>query len=600
MTKKPVAVTFAVIAALAVPAVIALAPRSVPAQERPAEPAKPPAQVRCIDVSGIATQEAIWGSAGYLAALPFTAYPDPERKVHPETEAIGPNVGEIVEFLRSGDATIRDECEVVVTDGATLLVRAPEKAIRRITESIDALRAASVPAEATVRSVTLPAGPQGDSLAAAVEALAGAPVPADLVARLVAADADGGARGGTASGPAGAWNLFAAVQTTRAITNWDVEIAQTASISDPVPSDVEEGLRAAIRADLLSDGRAVVTAAAAAGDAVKPFRRVEFRTKDLASAEMPEVRGTWSCSSAVLAPGETAAVLADSFTADRTRVRRVLLFTLDRMPKSSMPANVTSVPCRFARAPDAPRVWVGATRHGEGDEAWRPGLFVASREEQNEGPETMLRAATSELDARGGLEVGAAAAITAWPGGGSLVMNGPEPARLAAAAVAAQVEATLVRPAWISIRLVARDGSEERVVGAVSSAMLLGRGASFAATTEIAYVHDHDVEVAQEARIADPIPAEAVGGTVVNVRLDGAAGGALRAALDIYVASVGTPEPLPSTATEVGVTESVPAKRVLARCTVDVEPGRAKEIELGRNPFGPGRLVAVVRAALRK
>lgn len=546
---------------------------------------------------------------GSLAGPRLPAFPPPnEVRLHPlgwrsasaeevevPPEEVLPTSGQVIELLRSAIPEPKDAPFDIEAEGDALHVTAPAATQKELEQAFEALRRTlATPYEIEVRSVSLPDGPAGDAL---VEELSRADaLPADAVARLLSADRDGGARGTVLSAYESRWTAFEQVRARSVVSDFDVEVAQASSIADPLPREVEDGLRAAVRAARTPTGGALVSVSAAAGDLVEPVRRVDFRTTDLGTAEMPEFRGAFVSTAAALWPGETAAIVLASPVSERASVRRVLLV-------------------RLVSAPPAPQL-ARLDVHGVGAltvQPLRPFLFVPlppysvdfaldvaspKREAVAQARERLRRDVIATAGAaRFERQSTVLAEARDWPGG-AFVVQGDAETREAVRAAVVTIERQRVRAARVTLRLEVRGaaGAPAQLVGVTSFPALVGHGAALAAYASVPYVADFDVEIAEKARIADPVIATAVGGTVLNLTLADGPGGALRADLTLFVAGVGPPEPAVGGAAEVGVIERVPERRSQVAQSVLVAAGRASEIELGPSPWGPGRLVAVLRA----
>lgn len=588
----------------------ALAPSICAAQDKAGEPAPAPAKPRTerrFDLGGICAP----GSVGSPEVSVDSARPFGWR--HPESAAENaevdeptPSANQVTELVRSLVPTTGAPDDTAVDfDGTSLRVMATAAGHQRVAAIVDALRRSiGAPFEIEVRSIALD-GAGADALVAELDALGGGPVADDLARRLLAADRDAGARGSTVTTYEGRWSLFEQVQTRAVVCDWDVEIAQAASIADPVPQAIEDGLRAAVHAARMQDGRTLVSVTAAAGDVVEPFRRVELRTKDLGACELPEVRGAYASTAAPMRVGQWAAIVLAAPLSERDALRRAVLVRLVSAPPApDLPgmdvAGVGAI--RLARARPSFRTPLVLR---EEDDAVHHGLRVAFL-----APRTTLdvaalvraiSASAPDLVERPGNIL---AAVSDWPGG-AVVAQGDKDLRAAVKATLGAAEREWVVGARVGVRLVVRraDGAE-RVVGSLSSPALVGRGVALAAYASVPYVGDYDVEVAQEARIADPLVRTAFGGMVVNLALAQAEGGGLRVDLELTASSVGAVETSSAGATEVGLLERVTTRRSRVAQTFVLATGSSREVELGPSPWSSPtrgeRLVAIVRAEIAR
>jgi hypothetical protein len=588
-------------------------PRECRAGEPPAAPADAPLD-RVYDLSGIRSSVAsIEGVAGPESVQPFGPTSGwKEGLPGPEAQEPGPSLDRLIDLARSTlppDLAESASMDVVGGD-ATIRVRTTAAGHDRVASLLDAFRADwGTPYEIDLRVLTLGEDAAGDALLAETERAPRGRVGAELAARLVAADARHGLRGSTVLALPGRWAFVEAVRETRVAADFDVEIAEAASIADPVAFRVAEGVRAAVRACPISDGRALVSFAAAAGD-VANLRRLEMRTKDLGALELPDACGALAVTETSLAAGETTAVvLAAPTTASGASSRYVVVLRLASVPSRSRSGDLAILPTGALCAP-RPRPAFG---RAEGDDEdgqsvlgggvylrwlepgvghWLDGLV----QQVHEG-------AGGAFEEEGTFLTGAGD----WPGGGALILRAP-PATLAkAAAVLAEAEREATGTVWTSVRLVetppdVAKGEDAvrggRTVGVLAGPVVPGGIAAFASHRSTAFVGDYDVEVAQSARIADPIPLTATGGVLVEVRLARAARGAWRVDASLRASSTGPVEPAPAQASEVGVLERIPVRRTRFAGSVVVAPGTPRAVDLGESPWrapGTTRLWAVFR-----
>ena len=157
----------------------------------------------------------------------------------------------------------------------------------------------------------------------------------------------------------------------------------------------------------------------------------------------------------------------------------------------------------------------------------------------------------------------------------------------------ASFERELLRPVRLKIELLAGD----KTVGLLAAPLLIDRTAAFAAYHQLDFLSDYEVEVAQEARIADPVRDFAYGGMFANVKVSPAGARNYRLRLDLRVAAMDAIRAINPAAGGFGSLQSVPVRTRHVRTMLDLAPGRPKTIDLGRNPYAPdkpGRLIARV------
>ncbi|MCE9637969.1 MAG: hypothetical protein K8T90_19895 [Planctomycetes bacterium] len=603
----------AVAAAALVPA---LAPTSCPAQEKKGDPAaaegeKParPLVARIYDIAGIRTPRIVTtlkpADADHLR--PFGISPGlyndlaDDTVTAPEAHPGADDVGELLRaFLPR--AVGEDSKFTSVWDGAAIRVVTTDEGQKIVAAALESLRLAAVPFQFDVRSVTLRDDTESAAILAELDRLDGAQVPATLVERLLSSDTHGGLRGGTVCAFGGVTTRLDRIETRSIVANWDVEIAQSASIADPVPAMVEDGLRAMLNATQTSDGgRALVRFSATSGDLQRPIRRVEMRTKDLGTVEMPELRGGFVSTEWLAQTGATTAIVlaspVSSVGGATGSVREVLLVKLVSAPPAREQGAVTLVPIGSLSNLAQEAVLVAPALEPSSDDLRGCLLTWWDAAPPRVEAQELERLARATDPGAADVNWNIAALGLGWPGGASLAVTGTDAFRSNAVALAASFERDMLRGAHVSVRLAARDaaGTSEKVLGTVSAPAMTGRNLALAAYASVPYIGDYDVEVAQEARIADPRTLVALGGIVLNVRLAQGPADGWRADVDLAVSSVGAVESAPVSATEVGLIERCPIKRTRASQPVILENGKSKEIDLGANPWGPGRLVAVIR-----
>lgn len=574
---------------------------------------KEPVTERVTDLSGIRSAppdlESTGGPQDVRPFGPSTAWylrpPGAERREP------GPGIDAILEIARS---TLPPELAetadlALLGDGASVRVRTTADGHRRVEALLDAFRTAwGSPYEIDVRVVTLPEDAAGDALLAEAERSPGGRLAPEVASRLVAADPHGGGRGAIAMVLPGRWALVESVREVPAVTDFNVEIAEDSSISDPIVRGVEEGVRAAVRACPLADGRTAVSVAAAAGDIVA-LRRLEMRTTDLGSVELPDVAGAIAATEVVLASGEGAAVVLSAPTTAGSSSRYVVLVRLVSAPPRTDTGDLAILP-------------VGTLAVG------RAGPFLGGKAEDEPDHETPfdggVRLRWDEEPARLSVDdvvqqihegtgdafekVGSFLTATAdWPGGGAVVLQAPRDVRARAAQIVERIERSAVASAWTSVRLVetplGTTKAEEalrtgRTVAVLAGPVAPGGLAAFASYRSTCYVGDYDVEVAQKSRIADPHPRVATGGVLANLRLGRSAKGSWRVDLSLNASSAGAVEAAPVHATEVGTVERVAIRRARFAGSVVVAPGAPRAVDLGESPWrapGTARLWAVVR-----
>jgi hypothetical protein len=144
-------------------------------------------------------------------------------------------------------------------------------------------------------------------------------------------------------------------------------------------------------------------------------------------------------------------------------------------------------------------------------------------------------------------------------------------------------EKRIARSYRVHLSLTTRGGPGPRTIASLHLETAAGRNAFYEVGTERAFLADWDVEVAQEARVGDPIIGHAFGGLLVNLRLDPAPGGgrvAGRVALTL-VDLHPTFETHRAGNERTGIVELARARRLLIERDLVLVPGKPIAIEAG-------------------
>jgi hypothetical protein len=110
-------------------------------------------------------------------------------------------------------------------------------------------------------------------------------------------------------------------------------------------------------------------------------------------------------------------------------------------------------------------------------------------------------------------------------------------------------------------------------------------------------VEDYDVEVAQEARIADPVPGVAYAGLFGNVRATWTGSRTYRVRLDLRVSAFSEGIRVISTGMAAfGPVQSLPVQTRQLSTSLDLAGDEEKTIDLGTDPFdSEAQLIATVK-----
>jgi len=482
-----------------------------------------------------------------------------------------------------------------IAAGHQLLVTATEADHKTVVRVVEQLRAAGdPPVELEVRHLTILDRSLDDAARAAL--LAPGKLSAEQLATLARFDSRAGRQGGALEVALGRWGVFRAVREVRYVPDFDVEIAQGAAIADPVPAISADGLKAAVRPFLLRDGRLLLRVVASMGDREGEPRRValgaqeatdllRLRNTDFGDVEQIDYRGGAVSTEAIVAPGETATIVLATDARGELRWD-VLALTVKAAPKPIVADTFVVAPVGALVTHDAPRrvMWSAS---GE--------LALAPLEsEPRLSLDSVLHRIGFPADGEGEFRTG-----DEHLHGGSLLLRGRAASLRAANEGILALERELIRPAQIEIRFVAeRPGGAARTVGLLAAPLTAGRVAALAAYLRMDTIGDYEVEVAQEARIADPVHEVVTAGVFGNALVHVNADGTYRLHLDLTVA--GAAEGVRTIASGVGgvpILQSVALRKRVAPLRLDMAAGRPRSVELGQDPFSrdeEGRLSAVV------
>jgi len=475
----------------------------------------------------------------------------------------------------------------ILTARDSLMIQGTAADHGTVARTIDLLRSQALVA-IEVRHLTLPRELDAEGRRLLADALAGKA----NAAALRKLDPTGGWSGGTIYAVAGSWMPYESTRRFKYLADYDVEIAQAAAVPDPIPATAVEGLRAAVLAHPLTDGRMVIRLMTSAGRLDPRIARLSLKARDLpdtlsirdtnyGSVELATYRGCCSSTSFLTRNGQTHAILLGS-PDDRTERQDLLLLT----PRITRPAaDETTLAMLPTGALTTPIL--GWTLHldGGGQPAWMPDDKSQARFDDATTPlspfiDTAEHGTVIETD---------------YAGGG-LIVQAKKPVIQSMRSILASLEQSILHPVRIELEIVVdRDGKRTRI-GAISQPALTGDRTSFGAYRTMDYIGDHDVEVAQEARISDPIHLIATAGLIGNAQV-WRVGKGHRMALDLSITALEEPETIEHDTAGVSPLQRVPQTVRRSKAFLDFPDGKAREVDLGANPFGDrqGRLIAVVR-----
>ncbi len=400
----------------------------------------------------------------------------------------------------------------------------------------------------------------------------------------------------------------------RYMQDYDVEIAQGANISDPVVDVAEEGLAAEIYAHPTLDGtKVLVEAVVQSGRFERPMRKVRLGVDEeylpepyrsearstIGTLELPRYRLGDTYATRLVPSGKS--FLLPLLSEDRCVV---LVFRAEALGPAGGgrlldTGALTRLPnlCVFG-LPD-----VGDARE---QAMVAPRLFPLPDERV---PLLSIETLAGLPDSLEMLRPGAGT-VTA-EGNGFLLVNGQAELRDWLRAMVGEREQELIRPVSVDLSVwstpAAPPVGEGKSVGPEQGELLFaaglstvsGRPTGFMTGDTMNYLADYDVEVAQEARIADPIVGQSFAGVLANVRpvltTDGTR---VRIGLNLLLARRGEIEAFPTGAQYLGTVEIFDEKRTVLNTLAETALGVPYTIDAGPDPRDPARRIAVVLRAV--
>ncbi|MCU0725669.1 MAG: hypothetical protein MUE73_07760, partial [Planctomycetes bacterium] len=396
----------------------------------------------------------------------------------------------------------------------------------------------------------------------------------------------------------------------RYLQDYDVEIAQGANISDPVVDVAEEGLAAEVHAHPTLDGsKILLEVILQSGRFERPMRKVELPVDEeylptpyrsearssIGTLELPLYRKSDACVTRFVPSG--GSFLLPLLSEDRCVVllfgaetigaasegRLLDVGALARRPAVGVYA-LPEIEDTREQAMTAPTLW--RVRDEEG--AFIAGENLASLPDQLE----VLRpgAGTVTLE-----------------GNGFLLVNGQPELRDWLRSMVRRREEELIRPVSVRLTLwslpgappvgegkaVDPEGAEQLFSAGLST--VSGRWTGFMAGDTMNYLADYDVEVAQEARIADPIVGQSFSGVVANLRpVLTPDGSRVRIGLRLLLARRGKVDEFPTGAQFLGTVETFEEYRTALDTMAETALGTPYTIDAGPDPRNPSRRLAVV------
>jgi len=343
----------------------------------------------------------------------------------------------------------------------------------------------------------------------------------------------------TASGPFGARLALGTQRETRILADYDVEIAEDASIADPVVELVRDGLSASVRVLPCGGGALDVEATAEIAALDDPIRSLALDAPRLGRVDLPADTCARAAGTAVVPAGGSLALVARG-TAGRTGASLAVIVTPRAVGPDLAPLRDAQDGATEARVVELgpalypPRAFQSLPARGV---AWidRSTLFEGRFSEASDG-----RVDTNGFEVGEGIpqELGAgqgddSSFVAPLPGRRALLLGDGDAAQRTASVVDALLEARR-GTIEVTLALVTVPAGAERAVdaGALLAAaraeredgayfvvpIVPGDRAAVVLGRESAFVSDYDVEVAQKAQIADPQIAFAFTGAAAEVR----------------------------------------------------------------------------------
>ncbi|HET6203763.1 MAG TPA: hypothetical protein VFI25_13285 [Planctomycetota bacterium] len=456
------------------------------------------------------------------------------------------------------------------TLGDALVVRGPSTAQAKVRDLLEALQA--VAAQRIEVEVSLHEAPAENA-------------PADPEKRLASAPLLGRARLELAPGAVGSFGR----RTERSfLMDYDVEVAERASVADPEFGTLLAGLGVDLRASPLSDGRIHLTLLADRGEVLgtEPF---ETGAIGLGTLEIPRVAVGCLAACASLREGERA------------------LFEVRGLPDREGPGLLLSVQARAL--PREGELAGGVRLFSVGFLADAGGRILPRiderllpvPDEEAADPETVPPSRFLEWLR----ETYGAARFDAALGASGLAVPCSD-ARLAFAGVpkevldrAEELRAGMEKPLAAGVALALEVGAEGSAPRAsVRLAATVGRSCGALLGVETTSVADYDVEIAQRSVAADPVVVREFDGVVFRAHLLALEGDRAVLEVELLGRAVGPRTRRATGARYLGDVETAPTERAALRRIVTLRPG--ERVLLGElpPPAGEGpRLAAFLSAS---
>ncbi len=338
-------------------------------------------------------------------------------------------------------------------------------------------------------------------------------IPSERAATLLIEATRAGARVSSASAECRP-NVHAAVRQTRRtsyVGDFNVEIAQEAVIGDPMVDVAIDGWSLDLRPFVLHDGAVAMETLFQQGDLSTPMRDLPLETPPVGTVDLPRMDVRRVATTTRLRADEARAWVFD----DDGGTSIVLLRARRGVRPAAGPAVLRAIDIGALLV--VPSTFAIRLDHDTGVPfphpiVMRTAPMDAPRADQVEDLlVAQLRGDGNEADAQ---------VVEAL-----LLTDGTPGTAGKANAWVRSLEESLFQRKRLEVALVRRTESERVRIARTALDLTFGRSCCAQSGTEHAYVADWDVEVAQDARIGDPVTAVLFEGWVVNARADAVPGG---------------------------------------------------------------------------
>ena len=315
--------------------------------------------------------ESDWHEAAFTMVGPVLGIRQVPEELFLDDEAV--DWGDVATGVTDLIESVAKNASVKVV-GESLLVRAAIDDHQRIAKLFESLAGGGEPYEIEVSHLAIPRSALSPRVRRMLEEAVRGQLGEEGLKMLASLDLNKGHRGATVTAPPGRWTQYRSLRRMTYVPDYEVEIAQAASIADPIALRATEGLKVALRPFPLQDGRTLLRVFASAGDLDKDMRRFEMRSPertenlrlrntDYGVLEQSDFRGCAVSTEMVLKPGATAGMLS-GYSGE---LAHVLLFRLKKAPPAPKPGTFVVMATGALSAEDPPHAFTEWARHV----AWR-------------------------------------------------------------------------------------------------------------------------------------------------------------------------------------------------------------------------------------